>query len=376
MDASNPQVALIIGVTGMVGLSLAEALNNPSTPGVPWTVYGVARRQLPNWFPAPLLHKFISLDALDREDTLQKLAPVAAEVTHVFWVAFQLREIEEVNIDLNSTMLSNVLDAIKSSGESCRLRHFTLQTGTKQYMGPIYDPEHGSKLVMHAPPFKEEMPRLPYPNFYYALEDLLVSDLPAAVTFSVHRSSIIMGATPRSIHNALLSLAVYATICRYEGLPFRYLGNKYTWEHFCDMSDSRLLAEQQIWAGTTERAKNQAFNCTNGDLFTWKALWKLMCELFDLEFVEFNDDEEKFDVVEMLKGMGDAWDEIVEKHGLVNTKLEEVNCFDAVTVVSNFKFQHVCSMNKSREFGFMGFYDTIKSVRYWVGRMREMKIIP
>ncbi|CAI0550539.1 unnamed protein product [Linum tenue] len=117
------------------------------------------------------------------------------------------------------------------------------------------------------------------------------------------------------------------------------------------MSDSRLLAEQQIWAGTTEGAKNQAFNCSNGDFFTWKGLWKVLCELFDVDFVDL-DDAEKFDAMEMMSGMGDVWDEIVEK------------------------FQHVCSMNKSREFGFVGFYDTFKSVRYWVGKMREMKIIP
>ncbi|CAI0550537.1 unnamed protein product [Linum tenue] len=155
----------------------------------------------------------------------------------------------------------------------------------------------------------------------------------------------------------------------------RYPGNKYTWEHFCDMSDSRLLAEQQIWAGTTEGAKNQAFNCSNGDFFTWKGLWKVLCELFDVDFVDL-DDAEKFDAMEMMSGMGDVWDEIVEKQGLYKTKLEEVNCFDAMKVVTNFKFQHVCSMNKSREFGFVGFYDTFKSVRYWVGKMREMKIIP
>ncbi|CAI0550541.1 unnamed protein product [Linum tenue] len=333
-SSSVSSVALIVGATGMVGLSLAEALNNPSTVGGPWKVYGVARRPLPTWFPPSLLHKFITLDALNRDETVEKLSPVAHEVTHVFWVAFQLREIEEVNISLNSTMLSNVVAALSSAGSNSRLRHVTLQTGTKQYMGPIYDPEHGSRLVMHEPPFQEGMPRLPYPNFYYALEDLLARDLPEGVTYSVHRSSIIMGATPRSIHNGLLTLAVYATICRYKGLPFR-----------------------------------------NGDFFTWKGLWKVLCELFDVDFVDL-DDAEKFDAMEMMSGMGDVWDEIVEKQGLYKTKLEEVNCFDAMKVVTNFKFQHVCSMNKSREFGFVGFYDTFKSVRYWVGKMREMKIIP
>ncbi|CAN1124124.1 3-oxo-Delta(4,5)-steroid 5-beta-reductase [Linum perenne] len=371
----NPAaVALIVGVTGMVGLSLAEALNNPSTPGGPWKVYGVARRSLPTWFPATLLHQFISVDALDQQDTLLKLSPVASEVTHVFWVALVGHESEEVNISTNSAMISNVVHAL--SREDSGLKHFALQTGTKHYMGPVFDPNHSSKLVVHGPPWQEDMPRLPYPNFYYAQEDVLASSLPKGVTHSIHRSSIIMGATPRSHYNSMLTLAIYATICKYKSLPFRYPGNRYTWEHFCDMSDSRLLAEQQIWAATTKEGKNEAFNCTNGDFFTWKEMWKVLCRVFELEFD--GDEEGGFDVAKMMMndGMGRVWDEIVEKHGLVKTKLEEVTCFDAFTAVVRFEFQHVCSMNKSREFGFMGFYDTMKSVPYWVGRMREMKIIP
>ncbi|CAN1843785.1 3-oxo-Delta(4,5)-steroid 5-beta-reductase [Linum perenne] len=374
-DKNPAAVALIVGVTGMVGLSLAEALNDPSTPGGPWKVYGVARRSLPTWFPAPLLHRFISVDALDQQDTLLKLSPVASEVTHVFWVALMVHESEEVNISMNSSMISNVIEGLKSAGERSKLRHFTLQTGTKHYMGPIFDPEHTSKLVMHTPPFQEDMPRLPYPNFYYAQEDVLASSLPKGVTHSIHRSSIIMGATPRSHFNSMLTLAIYATICKYKSLPFRYPGNRYTWENFCDMSDSRLLADQQIWAATTKEAKNEAFNCTNNDFFTWKELWKVFCRVFELEFNE--DEEGEFDVAKMMNDeMGGVWDEIVEKHGLVKTKMEEVTCFDAFAAVGHFEFQHVCSMNKSREFGFKGYCNTLKRVPYWVGRMREMKIIP
>ncbi|CAI0550530.1 unnamed protein product [Linum tenue] len=179
------------------------------------------------------------------------------------------------------------------------------------------------------------------------------------------RPSYIAGATPRSLFNTMVSMGVYATICRYRGLPLRYPGSRYTWEHFCDMSDSRLLAEQQIWAATTESAKNQAFNCTNGDFFTWKKFWKAFCQVFDVEFDE--EEECGFDVVGMMAGMGHVWDEIVEKHGLVRTKMADITCFDAVTVVTNFKFQHVCSMNKSRKFGFLGYCNTLG---FWVTATR------
>ncbi|XP_022761259.1 3-oxo-Delta(4,5)-steroid 5-beta-reductase-like [Durio zibethinus] len=369
----QPFVALIVGVTGMAGLSLAEALKTPKALGAPWKVYGSALRPKPSWFPPSLLDGYIAFDATDADDTNNKLAPILNEVSHVFWVAIQVRENEEANVTVNATMLANVLNVLKS-GPSSRLSHITLQTGTQHYMGPIHNPRNKAHLKPHEPPFLEDMPRLPYPNFYYALEDLVASYAPS-LTYSVHRSSIIIGASSRSVYNALLTLAAYASICRYEGLPFRYPGNQYTWEHFCDMTDARVLAEQHIWAAVTGHAKNEAFNCTNGDVFTWKSLWKLLCDIFDVEFVPF-DASENFDFVGMMEEKGKAWDKIVENHGLYKTKLEEITCPAALNNVLRFGFQHVCSMNKSREFGFFGYANTLKSIPMWVERLRDMKIIP
>ena len=170
---NKTNVALVIGVTGMAGLSLAEALKNPAALGGPWKIYGTARRQMPSWFPSSVVDSFISFDALNSEDTLLKLSPISHQVTHLFWLAIQVRETEESNTAVNSTMLVNVLRVFKSLENSSKLRHITLQTGTKHYMGPIFDPILGTKLVNHEPPFKEDMPRLPFPNFYYALEDIL-----------------------------------------------------------------------------------------------------------------------------------------------------------------------------------------------------------
>lgn len=221
----SSSVALIIGVTGMAGLSLAEALkNNPTIPGGPWKVYGTARRPPPSWFPSSHVDHYITFDALDSTDTTQKLSSISQEVTHLFWVMFQRLKSEEINISNNSTMFKNVMSVVVDSNKGrSRLRHVTLLMGTKHYMGPVFDPSLVGQLIGHDPPFKEDSVRLPFPNFYYAVEDIAASYSPA-VTYSVHRSSIIIGASSRSLNNSLLTLAVYATICRHQGLPFRYLG--------------------------------------------------------------------------------------------------------------------------------------------------------
>lgn len=375
MEESLSSVALIVGVTGMAGIGLAEALNSPTALNAPWKVYGSARTpNIPKWFPpTAALHAYIPFDALDLHDTRRKLSPFASQITHVFWVAIQVRPSEDDNIRLNRAMLSNVISVLKSDPAS-RLTHITLQTGTKQYMGPIFDPVYSAQLIPHDPPFIEDSPRLPYPNFYYALEDLLKSHA-SSFSYSIHRSSIIIGASPKSVYNTLLTLSAYAAVCRHEGLPFRYAGNRYTWEHFCDMSDARVLAQQQIWAAVTAQCKNQAFNCTNGDVVTWKSMWRVLCEIFGVEFLPFDENNE-FDFGEFMKSKGKVWDDIVEKYGLEKTKLEEITCPEALSSVLHFEFQHVCSMNKSREFGFFGFVDTLKSIDMWVGQLRDMKVIP
>lgn len=55
MEQEGPynSVALIVGVTSMVGSSLAEALKTPNALGGPWKVYGTARQSLPPASPSP-----------------------------------------------------------------------------------------------------------------------------------------------------------------------------------------------------------------------------------------------------------------------------------------------------------------------------------
>ncbi|KAL5711969.1 Delta(4)-3-oxosteroid 5beta-reductase [Ranunculus cassubicifolius] len=298
------------------------------------------------------------LDILDSEATRRQLSPLSNKITHIFWLLRKACETKEENVMVNTKMLS----------------HFTLVTGTKQYLGPIFDPILSAQAKPHEAPFVEDMPRLPFPNFYYALEDLLASYSPK-FTWSIHRSSVILGASGRSAHNSLLTLVVYALICKHEGSPFRFPGNKFMWEHFFDASDAKLLADQLIWATLSHKAKGEAFNCTNGDIFTWKSFWKLLCEIVGVEFLPF-DETDEYNWLEDMKGKDSVWDAIVAENKLVEMKLEEFACFDACHVVLNMKIQHVCSMTKSREFGFDGFVDTFKSVGGWVEKLKEMNIIP
>ncbi|CAN8274066.1 unnamed protein product [Cochlearia groenlandica] len=368
---SYESVALIIGVTGIVGNSLAEILPLSDTPGGPWKVYGVARRPRPSWNSDHPID-YIRCDVSDADETRSKLSSLT-DVTHVFYATWTNRSTEADSCEANGSMLRNVLRSVIPN--SLRLRHVCLQTGTKHYIGP-FDSLERSKY-RHDPPFTEDMPRLEIQNFYYTLEDVLFEEIKKrenSVTWSIHRPNTIFGFSPYSLMNIVGTLCVYAAICQKEGSPLVFPGSKEAWEGFTVASDADLVAEQQIWAAVDEYAKNEAFNCNNDDVFKWKHMWKVLAEQFGIKEYGFVEGE-NVGLVEMMKGKESFWDEIVKENMLQEKKLEEVGVWWFADVVLGVEGM-IDSMNKSKEHGFLGFRNSNKSFVSWVDKYKAFKIVP
>ncbi|KAK2974503.1 hypothetical protein RJ640_018668 [Escallonia rubra] len=362
-------VGLIVGVTGIVGNSLAEILPLSDTPGGPWKVYGVARRPRPPW-NADHPVEYIQCDISDPQETQSKLS-VIQDITHIFYVTWANKPTEAQNCEINGNMFRNVLTAVIPN--SPNLQHICLQTGRKHYLGPF---ELFGKIVPHDPPFHEDLPRLDAPNFYYTQEDILYEEVEKkeGLTWSVHRPGTIFGFSPYSLMNIVGTLCVYATICKREGTPLRFPGCKGAWDGYSDVSDADLIAEQQIWAAVDPYAKNEAFNISNGDVFKWKHFWKVLAEQFEVECGEFEDGA-NVSLVEEMKDKGPVWDEIVKEMGLLPTKLEEVGVWWFVDLMLSGEGM-LDTMNKSKEHGFLGFRNTKNSFISWIDKMKAYKIVP
>lgn len=266
-------------------------------------------------------------------------------------------------------MFKKLLSTLMTNAK--HLQHICLQTSDKYYVGPSGTP------CMQEPPFREAMPRpLHALNVFHTLEDTLFDAIQVqdGITWSVHRPSIILGFSPWKFTSLLGGLAVYAAICKHEGIPFRYPGNTITWERFVDASDANLVAEQEVWACIEPSGKNQAFNISNGDVLSFKSVWSLLAHQFGLEVPQYKGEGKSLE--ETMKGKDDVWDEIVKKHGLRSTKLSEVACWSYVDSILNMPFSSVLDMNKSKELGFTGFQSTEKSIIHWIHKMRQRKVIP
>ncbi|KAK3011715.1 hypothetical protein RJ639_011665 [Escallonia herrerae] len=362
---SYQSVALIVGVTGIVGSSLAEILPLPDTPGGPWKVYGLARRPRPAWNENHPIH-YIQCDVSNKDETIAKLSPLT-DITHIFYVSWMGTE----ECKVNAVMFQNILDAAIPNAPN--LKHICLQTGIKHYFGLF---ETDTKSEPHDSPFTEDLPRLNQPNFYHNLEDILYEETSkSGLTWSVHRPALIFGVSPCSMMNIVSTLSVYATICKHEKTPLVYPGTKASWNCYADAVDADLIAEHQIWTAVEPNAKNQVFNCNNGDVFKWKHIWKTLAEQFGLEMVGYEEGKEQLSLQEMMKDKGPVWDEIVKENKLVPTKLENIAAFwfaDIAFMSENL----LSSMNKNKEHGFVGFRNSQKSFVSCIDKMKDYKIIP
>ncbi|XP_049399905.1 (S)-8-oxocitronellyl enol synthase ISY1-like [Solanum stenotomum] len=361
-------VALIIGVTGIVGNSLAEILPCADTPGGPWKVYGVARRPRPSWnVDHPI--EYIQCDISNKEEAQSRLT-LLTDVTHVFYVTWANRPTEVENCEINGKMFQNVLDAIIPNCPN--LSHICLQTGLKHYHGSF---ELFGK-VAHDTPYHEGLPRLPVPIFYYTQEDILFEEVKKkeGLAWSIHRPGLIFGFSPYSMMNIIGTLCVYATICKHEGLPLRFPGSKSAWDGYSSCSDADLIAEQHIWASVDPNAKNETFNISNGDVFKWKHLWEGLAEEFEVEIEEF-DENKRWTLEEMMKDKGQIWDGIVKENGLVESKLEDIGGWWFVDLVLNEECP-LDTMNKSKEHGFLGFRNSKNAFISWIYKIKACKIVP
>ncbi|KAI9091583.1 hypothetical protein K1719_028026 [Acacia pycnantha] len=385
-EANN--VAIIFGVTGLVGREITKSLICSESS---WKVYGIARNpeRQPITMKSCNPYHFISCDLLNPLETQKKLS-LLHDVTHVFWVtwASQFPLDSQQSYEQNKTMFSNALNTLIMVAKN--LKHVSLQTGTKHYISLQPPFEHPLKKRLNFYYYHEEFPRIitsKIPNFYYALEDLLTEKLNGKVCWSVHRPGLLLGNSTRSFYNFMGSLCVYGTFCKHLQIPFVFGGTRECWEEpYIDGSDSRLVAEQHIWAATKQATdcrytKGEAFNAINGSSFTWKEIWPILGKKLGAHVPE----EEEEMVCEGLwycREMGGderkkkVWEEIVEKHGLERTKMEDLANWGFLDALFRFPVKLLVSREKVDGFGFVKRCNTLNGMLYWIDCERDNKLIP
>ena len=348
--------ALVVGASGISGYNTVVELLRGG-----WEVDGLSRRG--GQGPAGMGEVLVDLQ--DPEAVHGALDGTG--YTHVFYCTWLRQETEAENRRVNGGMLSAVLDSLGPGGT---LQHVALVTGLKHYLGPF---EAYAQTPIETP-FREEMDRVPYENFYYDQEDILFAAAARhGFTWSVHRSHTMIGWALGNAMNMGVTLAVYATMCREAGRPFVFPGSPQQYEGVTDVTDAGLLAEQLVWSATTPAGANQALNTVNGDVFRWRQLWPVLAA--DLGVATGPYPGHARSLEEEMAGRGAEWDAIVARHDLAPNALDRLASWWHTDSDLGREVETFADMTKSRALGFFGFRDTRRTFLDLFARLRDERVI-
>ncbi|QCI99283.1 SDR family oxidoreductase [Agrobacterium larrymoorei] len=351
------RTALVVGASGIVGGATSELLLKEG-----WKVYGLARR--PKGHPHIIP---VAADLQNASETARALSDVRPDAVFITTWARQNSEAE--NIRVNSAMVRNLLDGLRPVRST---RHVALVTGLKHYLGPF---EAYGKGTLPQTPFREAQDRLDIENFYYAQEDEVFAAAERdGFTWSIHRPHTVIGQAVGNAMNMGTTLAVYATICRETGRPFRFPGSTVQWNGLTDMTDANLLAKHLLWATETPRAHNQAFNVVNGDIFRWKWMWERIANWFSLDTASF--DGMGSPLSEQMSGDAAIWSNIAKRERLAETDLNRLASPWHTDADLGRPIEVVTDMSNSRRLGFKEYQPTDDAFVALFENLRVSRLIP
>ena len=357
---------LVAGASGVIGTAAVEHF----TQAPDWRITALSRR-------APVVAMglrcdHLNVDLSDRvacERTIERLPCV----THLIYAA--VKEApglvggwrDEALIAENGAMFANVLDPLASKTS---LRHVTLLQGAKAY---------GAHRHPVAVPLREDALRDDHPNFYWLHEDHLrrrAAD--SGFDFTILRPQVVLGSAPGAAMNPVAALGAYAALCRELGRPFAYPGPG---AGAMELVDAGLLAEAFDWAARSLAAAGQTFNVTNGDVMVMADAWPEIAAWFGLtsageapaNLAAFFADE----------ACVSAWAQLADRHGLHSPLLPDLlgqshHYLDLLlgARIGARPVPVLLSTIKLRQAGFAACRDSLASLRHWLGRMTELKLLP
>jgi nucleoside-diphosphate-sugar epimerase len=352
-------VSLVVGATGIAGRGICQELLARGAE-----VHGLSRKS-EGLVPGV---RHVAADLLDSEKLKTSLGGL--KPTHVYVATWSRQATEADNIEVNGRMIRNLLQALAPSRS---VEHVALVTGLKHYLGPF---EAYVKAGTPPPtPVREEQPRLPLPNFYYAQEDEVYAAAKRdGFTWSVHRPHTIIGKAIGNAMNMGTTLAAYASICKEAGRPFTFPGSAAQWNGLTDMTDTRILGKQLVWASTSDFAKNEAYNIANGDIFRWSWMWPRLAGWFGVDWKGFSG--ELIPLEGQMANDAPVWRAMAKKFGLVEPDLWRVASPWHTDLDLSRPIEVMTDMTLSRKGGFLAYQSTEEAFSDLFSALRADRVIP
>jgi nucleoside-diphosphate-sugar epimerase len=274
---------------------------------------------------------------------------------------------DQRQIDINDRMLRNLMVALEPAAPA--LRHVALLQGTKAYGS------HVRPLKVPAREGRSEM--YEQPNFYWAQEKFL-RDLQKgrAWHFSILRPVLIVGLAMGGAMDLIPPLGVYAAMLREQGRDLDYPGGA---PRVGQAVDVDLLARAIAWCGESDAARNETFNVTNGDVFTWENIWPAVADGLGMKPGK----PVPLSLAQESKKWIAPWDELRRRHGLVSPGLEEFVGLSFQYADYQMRYGQtesgppsIVSTVKINQAGFTEMMDTEAMFKKWFAEAKALRLLP
>jgi nucleoside-diphosphate-sugar epimerase len=359
---------LVAGASGLVGFGAVRHF--AKLPD--WEVIAVSRRA-PAAVPGVQFESVDLLDAARCRETFGRMS----DVTHLAYAALSEKPgifegwVDRAQMEVNLTMLRNLFDPLQSAAKN--LQHVSLLQGTKAY---------GAHLAPIPIPARERAARHPHENFYWLQEDYLRAQQAGKNwNFTILRPQIVIGEAIGGNLSLIPPLGVYAALLREKGEPLYFPGGN---PSVFELVDTDLLARSMEWSATSNAARNETYNVTNGDVATWQDLWPVIADALGMQ----PGPNRPLSLAEEMPKRHAEWAAIVKKYNLAAPA--DLKAY----VGESFYFADSCfgyrkpgtadlvsrpmlvSTIKARQAGFHDCIDSADMMRKWLGEFQQHRLLP
>lgn len=270
-------------------------------------------------------------------------------------------------IRINDQMLRNLMGALEPVAPE--LRHVALLQGTKAYG------VHVRPLTVPAREGRSEM--YEQPNFYWAQEDFLRElQTGKAWHWTILRPVLIVGLAMGGAMDLIPPLGVYAAMLREQGRPLDYPGGA---PRVSQAVDVDLLAGAIAWSGEAKVARNEAFNVTNGDVFTWENIWPAVADALEMKPGK----AVPLSLAKASAEWAEPWDAIRRKDNLLSPGLADFVGLSFQYADYSLRYGHaesgppsIVSTVKINRAGFTEMMDTEDMFRKWFRQAKAERLLP
>jgi nucleoside-diphosphate-sugar epimerase len=355
---------VVAGATGLVGNAALRHFASSSG----YEVIALSRRKPRDLHGA----RHVALDLTDAAQCARS-APHLQSATHLVYAAlYEGRNLvdgwrDEHQIRTNDLMLRNLMAVLEPAAPS--LKHVALLQGTKAYG------VHVRPLTVPAREGRSEM--YEQPNFYWAQENFLRElQRGKAWHWTILRPVLIVGETIGGAMDLIPPLGVYAAVLREEGRSLDYPGGAARVSQAVDVD---LLARAIAWAGEADAARNEAFNVTNGDVFTWENVWPAIAGALDMS----PGNAAPLSLTRTCPQWIAPWDALRRKHDLIAPGLEAFVGLSFQYADYSMRYGQsqsgppsIVSTVKINRAGFTEMMDTEDMFRKWFRHARSSRLLP